>query len=198
MAKRIRRATRADGAALARIYEPYVTEHATSFEMQPPDAGEMSRRVEALEATYPWIVFERDGRVSGYAYASGHQPRAAYRWAANVTVYIEEADHRAGIGRALYTALFDLLRRQHFVTLIAGITLPNANSVGLHEAMGFRMAGVFPRVGFKMGMWHDVAWLHLPLTPGSEAPADLLPTSELWRDPDVERLFAATAATVRD
>lgn len=166
MGTRIRVATKADGEALSVIYAPSVSAAAISFEVTPPDAAEMARRVEAmLSRQIPWLVMERAGAVCGFAYASPHNERPAYDWSVNVSVYVAESHRGQSVGRSLYTALFDLLRRQGFYVAHAGITLPNAASVGLHEAMGFRRVGVYESVGYKLGAWRDVGWWRLELQP---------------------------------
>lgn len=162
-APRIRLATPADGAALAAIYAPAVSDAAISFELDPPDAAEMARRVEKTLARTPWIVFERDGAVRGYAYAARHRDRAAYDWSVEVSAYVHPAAHRSGIGRALYTVLFELLKLQGFRNAYAGVTLPNDASVRLHAALGFTPVGVYRRIGYKFGAWHDVAWFEREL-----------------------------------
>lgn len=161
----LRLATPADGARLAAIYAPAVTVRATSFELVPPDATEMARRVSTLMLRTPWLVIEDERRVVGYAYASPHRDRPAYQWSVEVSAYVDENAHRKGQGRALYTALFDILVQQGFANAYAGITLPNPSSVGFHRAMGFEEIGTFREVGFKFGTWHDVAWLQRPLAP---------------------------------
>jgi L-amino acid N-acyltransferase YncA len=161
----IRMATAADGERLAAIYAPAVTERATSFELTAPDAAEMGRRVTLLTARTPWLVLEEEGQVRGYAYASPHRERPAYQWSVEVSAYVDASTHRAGHGRALYTALFDILTAQGFANAYAGITLPNPASVGFHKAMGFEEVGVYRGVGHKLGRWHDVIWLHRPLAP---------------------------------
>jgi phosphinothricin acetyltransferase len=162
----LRLAVPSDGARLAAIYAPAVTERATSFELTPPDAVEMGRRVATLLARTPWLVAEDDdGLVVGYAYASPHRDRHAYQWSVEVSAYVDNAVHRAGRGRALYSALFQILIAQGFVNAYAGITLPNPASVGFHKAMGFEEIGVYRGVGYKFGRWHDVAWFHMPLAP---------------------------------
>jgi L-amino acid N-acyltransferase YncA len=107
--------------------------------------------------------------VAGFAYASRHRERAAYRWAVDVAVYVAESHRRRNVGRALYAGLLGILREQGFVKAYAGITLPNAASVGLHEAVGFVPTGVFCGEGFKLGQWRDVGWWELGLCP---QPAD--------------------------
>jgi L-amino acid N-acyltransferase YncA len=165
-----------DAPACAAIYAPYVEDSVISFEIQAPSAYEMAERIETIGATHPWLVAERDGRVAGYAYASPHHARAAYRWAADVTVYVDRAHHRAGVGRALYGALFELLRSQRLRIACAGITLPNDASVGLHEALGFVPVGVYRNIGWKDGSWHDVGWWQLDLGAlADEPPPEPLP-----------------------
>ena len=197
MTNAIRRVEARDAAAVRAIYAPYVSDKATSFEVTVPSLEEMERRIQSSGDRYPWLVFERDGVVLGYAYASTHHERQAYQWSVNVSVYVHADAHRSGMGRALYTALFDLLRRQGFVNAYGGITLPNPGSVGLHESMGFVPVGVYTGVGYKFGRWHDVTWLHLLLmTPPHDATAPAA-TSALWRDPSVQAIFAICAASVR-
>jgi phosphinothricin acetyltransferase len=175
----IRLATAADAAAIAAIYAPYVRDTVVSFEAVPPAPDEMRRRVTAVLERWPWLVATEGDAVVGYAYASAHHERAAYRWSVDVTVYLEEARHRRGIGRALYTALFALVRAQGYRNAYAGITLPNAKSVGLHEAMGFRPVGVYQRVGFKHGAWHDVGYWSLELAETDGTPDEPLTMAEL-------------------
>src|SRR3954470_4844369 len=168
----IRMADRRDADDIAAIYRPYVTNAATSFEIEAPDAGEMAARIDAVLARMPWLVCAAPGgETIGYAYASRHHERAAYQWSVDVAVYIQAGHHRRGVGRALYETLFQLLRLQGFYAAHAGITLPNAASVGLHESLGFRPVGVYPAVGWKRGGWHDVGWWHLPLQDRPATPA---------------------------
>ena len=173
-----------DAAALADIYRPYVTGAVTSFEVTPPGAAEMARRIDGVLALAPWLVALDDGGAPiGYAYASRHAERAAYQWSVDTTVYVREGDHRRGVGRALYGALFPLLRLQGFYVAHAGVTLPNAASVGLHESLGFRPVGVYPAVGWKFGAWRDVGWWHLPLQERPATPAPPRPLAEAQRLP---------------
>jgi phosphinothricin acetyltransferase len=163
----IRHADSKDAAACAAIYEPYVSDSVASFELIAPSAGDMAARI---TASYCWLVAE-DGRAPiGYAYAAPHHERAAYRWAADVAIYIDAGHQRAGAGRALYGELFDRLRAAGLWTLCAGITQPNEASNGLHAAMGFRPVGTYRRIGWKAGAWHDVQWWQLDLRPGEPGP----------------------------
>jgi L-amino acid N-acyltransferase YncA len=160
----------ADAAGCAGVYAPYVRNTAISFEEEPPDAHEMARRIEETTAGYPWLVAEVGGRVVGYAYASQHRPRAAYRWTVDVAIYIDSAHHRQGLGRALYEALFDLLCEQGLRMACAGITQPNPASVALHENVGFGLVGVYRQIGWKAGAWHDVAWYQRRLAADADDP----------------------------
>jgi L-amino acid N-acyltransferase YncA len=165
-----------DAAACAAIYAPYVERTPISFEERPPDALEMEARISRYTATHPWLVAEAGGEVVGYAYACRHLERPAYRWDADVSVYVAANRRGEGLGRSLYERLFVHLRRQNFQIACAGITLPNDASVRLHEALGFIQVGVSPRVGWKAGSWHDVSWWQLelvPVTPGT--PLEPLP-----------------------
>lgn len=160
----VRDATERDGEACAAIYAPYVRETAITFETEPPDAAEMAKRIAAALATHAWVVLDEDGgHVAGYAYAGPYKVRAAYQWSCEVSVYTEMGRRRTGAGRALYEALFERLAARGFRMAVAGMTLPNAASAGLHEALGFEEIGVFRRIGFKHDAWHDVAWLQRTL-----------------------------------
>jgi phosphinothricin acetyltransferase len=179
-AGRIRMATPADAEAVLAIYAPVVRTSAITFEYDVPSAEEIAARVRTITSRFPWLVLERDGAVAGYAYATTWRTRAAYQWAAETTVYVREGCHRRGVGRALYRSLLACLRLQGFRLAIGGITLPNAASVALHEAMGFRAAGVHRACGWKLGAWHDVGFWEVVLAPddGGEprpplAPGDL-------------------------
>jgi L-amino acid N-acyltransferase YncA len=165
-----------DAAACAAIYAPHVDASPTSFEEQAPGSDELGARIERTSATHPWLVAVSDGAVIGYAYACPHRQRPAYRWAVDVSVYVAAESRGQGVGRALYEALFERLRRQRFRTACAGITLPNEASVALHERLGFVPLGVFRGIGWKAGAWRDVGWwqLDLGLDPG-RPPSEPLP-----------------------
>jgi L-amino acid N-acyltransferase YncA len=128
-----------------------------SFELDPPDADEMAGRIAMYGASHSWLVAEIDGALTGYAYGSPHAPRAAYASSCDVAVYVDREFSGCRIGRALYAELLPLLGRQYHAAF-AGIALPNEASVGLHEAMGFTLVGIYREVGWKMGGWRDVGW----------------------------------------
>jgi phosphinothricin acetyltransferase len=154
----VRDAQPEDAAACAAIYAPYVTDTAITFEIEPPTVAQMADRMAAAARTHAWLVLEDDGRVVGYAYGAPFASRAAYRWSCEVSVYLEHGRRRRGGGRALYEVLLARLAERGFRTVAAGMTLPNDASVGLHRAMGFEPVGIYRRIGWKLGEWHDVAW----------------------------------------
>jgi phosphinothricin acetyltransferase len=167
-----------DAAACAAIYAPFVTAGIASFEEVAPTAAQVAERMRRTTRTHPWLVLEDAGRVVGYAYASEHRARHAYRWAADVAVYVDPAEHGRGAGRRLYGALLELLRRQGLRSACAGIALPNEASVGLHRALGFELVGTYRAIGWKAGAWRDVAWWQLQLGDDS-APAEPGPPARL-------------------
>lgn len=152
-----------DAPAMLAIYRPYVQSSAVSFEAQVPSSREYTERVRKYLSAWSGFVAESDGRLLGFAYGSAHRERAAYRWSVETTVYVEQGQQRRGIGRTLYERLLSALAELGYCNAYAGVTLPNAASVGLHQAVGFQEIGTFPRVGYKFGRWQDVAWFHLVL-----------------------------------
>ena len=174
MPARIRFADESDAAAIAEIYRPVVESTAISFEIVPPDLSEMARRIVETTREHPWLVCEIGGRVAGYAYATKHRVRSAYRWSVDTSVYVDASVRQSGVGRGLYGSLFGILSAQGYFNAYAGIALPNAASVGLHEAVGFRKIGVYQRVGYKFGEWRDVGWWQLDLRAHEASPADPL------------------------
>jgi phosphinothricin acetyltransferase len=162
-AMQIRTATAADAAILREIYRPYVETTVVSFELDVPSIEEFQHRIVTAVEGWAWLVANIDGRPTGYAYGSAHRARAAYRTSVEVSAYVQPDYHRQGIGRALYTHLLDELGERGFASAYAAITLPNDASIGFHKCLGFEPIGVFPRVGRKFGVWHDVAWFYRPL-----------------------------------
>jgi L-amino acid N-acyltransferase YncA len=168
----IRLATRLDAPQIAEIYRPFCEDNCVSFETEAPGAAEIESRIDKIGKRFPWLVDERDGVVAGYAYASPHRERAAYRWAVEVTVYIREDFRGKGVGRALYAELFGRLRGQNFYKAYAGVLIPHPASQAFHESMGFTLVGVYEKIGFKLGAWRDVGWWVLSLQPESDAPRE--------------------------
>jgi phosphinothricin acetyltransferase len=195
MALHVRLAQASDGQACAAVYDPIVADSAISFETEPPGAAEMSRRIGEVTQRLPWLVAELDGAFAGYAYASRHRERAAYRWAVDVALYVGENCRRRGVAAALYRALFDLLERAHYRRAYAGVTLPNEASIGLHRGLGFETIGTYRRVGYKLGAWHDVTWLGRSLGDDRAPPREPLAFRELLgHEPGRARQVARPAA----
>jgi phosphinothricin acetyltransferase len=179
MSIKIRPASSSDAGGILAVYGPYCSTSPVSFEIVPPTEEQIRERLERVTAWYPWLVAEIDGEVAGYVYATQHRERAAYRWAAEVAVYVADSHHRRGIGRALYSALFELLLEQGYFQAYAGITLPNAASVNLHESVGFKPIAVYESIGYKHGRWLDVGWWQLQLRPKADNPAEPRPFSTI-------------------
>jgi phosphinothricin acetyltransferase len=177
----VRTARPDDADAITALYAPIVAETTISFELEPPTAAEMRTRIETTLQRLPWLVsVDAQGAVDGYAYAGRHRERAAYQWAVDTTAYVRADRRGQGVGRRLYAALFEELVALGYCQAFAGIALPNAASVALHEAMGFQPIGVYRSVGFKHGAWRDVGWWQkalqaLPVAP--EAPRSFGPSA---------------------
>ncbi|HTU70145.1 MAG TPA: arsinothricin resistance N-acetyltransferase ArsN1 family B [Candidatus Baltobacteraceae bacterium] len=170
-----------DAQAFAAIYAPIVAGTHASFENEPPNDAEMERRIRSTLEQTPWLAAECDGAIAGYAYAGRHRERAGYRWAVDVSVYLDERFRGRGIGRALYDRLLALLEQQGFRRAYAGVALPNDASVGLHRALGFEPIGIYRRVGWKAGRWYDVMWLGRDVGPdeGDAQPPEPIPFARL-------------------
>ncbi len=154
----IRPATPADAPGLLAIYAPFVASTPVSFETQVPSAQEFAARVEKTLARWAWLIAESDGQCIGYAYASSHRERSAYRWSVETSAYVAPGWHRRGVGSGLYLDLFAALVSRGYCNAYAGIALPNEASVALHRAVGFEPIGIFKSVGRKFDRWHDVSW----------------------------------------
>lgn len=159
----IRSATPADAAAICVIYNHYVLETAITFEEAAVRPVEMESRIRETLPGLPWLVWDHDGSIHGYAYASKWKGRCAYRHSAEVTVYLDPASTGRGAGSQLYQALFADLRQRRFHTAIGGVALPNPASIALHERLGFRKVAHFEQVGWKLGRWIDVGYWQLLL-----------------------------------
>ena len=196
MSAAIRLVRTADAGAIADIYAPHVDGSPTSFETEPPPAAEIQRRIAETTTQYPWLVCDCGGAVAGYAYATRHRVRDAYQWCVETSVYVHPDFQHLGVARGLYTSLFAILAAQGFVNAYAGITLPNARSVALHEKLGFLPLAVYRGIGFKAGEWHDVGWWHLIVSKHRPAPQPPKPLSEVQRQPDWDALLSTGVSLI--
>ena len=164
------------------IYDTYVRNTGVTFEENTPSFTEFKKRVMNITAELPWLVAEEEGTIAGYAYASPHRSRAAYRWTKEVSVYIHPDFHRRHLASALYHALLQLVRQLGVNSVLAGITQPNDASTRFHAHLGFREVGVYHNVGFKQGEWRDVLWMekHLNLTAPEELRLFADHSSDFW------------------
>ena len=162
----VRSATSADACQLLEIYRPIVLDSAVSFETIPPTQEEFARRIEATNKTHAWLVAEAPSRVAGYAYATPHRSRDAYRYSVETSVYVHSDCRGQGVGTLLYRRLLKVLAELDYYHAYAGITLPNPASVTLHESLGFEAVGVFRSIGFKFNEWHDVSWWYRQIRQG--------------------------------
>ncbi len=165
----IRDAVAADVPAMLEIYAPFVQKTAVSFEYEVPSEEEFRQRLQEHQKLLPWLVYEQDGRVLGYAYAGLPFERAAYRWNAEVSCYLAPEARRRGIGRQLYAQLEHILTALGYRRVYSVVTSANAASLAFHQALGFTEAARFLNVGFKLGRWYDVIWLE-KLLPQAEDP----------------------------
>ena len=163
MSETIRRATLADAAQLVEIYRPSIEDSNASFELVCPGVDEFADRIRAALENHEWLVLETGEQICGYAYGTAHRKRAAYDLSVETSVYVHSKFHGRGIGKRLYQQLFISLQQMGFHNAYAGITLPNAASVALHESFGFKTIGVFREIGFKNDQWHDVGWWQRPV-----------------------------------
>jgi phosphinothricin acetyltransferase len=160
----LRPASAADAASICAIYNAYVATTAITFEEEAVTPQDMAQRIADVgAANLPWLVLEVDGRIAGYSYATKWRARSAYRYSVESTVYLDRAFAGQGLGRLLYGALLDELRKRELHVVIGGIALPNESSVGLHEKLGFLKVAHFTEVGMKFGRWIDVGYWELRL-----------------------------------
>lgn len=161
--KKIRLAIESDVESILEVYTPFITDTVITFEYKVPTVKEFGQRMAEIQQRYPWFVCEVNNNIVGYAYASRFNEREAYDWSADFSIYIRPEFHRRNIGKALYYTLFETLKLQGYYNAYAGVTLPNIKSEGLHESFGFKSAGVYHNVGYKLGSWHDVKWYELKI-----------------------------------
>ena len=175
----IRPATVADLPRILEIYAPYVEHTAISFEYTVPTLAEFTDRFLGITAQFPWLVWEENGAVLGYAYGSLPFERAAYQWSAEASIYLRPEARGKGIGRKLYAALEEILKKQGYRKVYAIITTANEASVAFHQAVGYRHTATFPDCGYKFGQWYGTVWLEKDLNTWPAPPKSPIPVTEL-------------------
>lgn len=176
---KLRVATPGDAAPILDIYSPYILNTSVTFETEVPGISAFSERIAGYLERWPWLVYEVDGVVAGYAYGTRHRERIAYQWCVETSVYVDSRFQKRGIAIALYDALIEILNYQGLRNLYAGINLPNDKSVAFHEKCGFTWFANYKNVGYKLGQWKTVGWWILQLNEYSDDPKPPLKFSEL-------------------
>ena len=159
----IRMATEQDLPAILEIYAPYVQNTAISFEYTVPTLKDFTARFQSITAQFPWLVWEENGVILGYAYGSAPFERAAFSWCSEASIYLHPEAQGRGIGKKLYAVLEELLRLQGYAKVYALVTSANQPSIDFHLAVGYRLTATQPDCGFKLGRWHGLHWLEKPL-----------------------------------
>jgi L-amino acid N-acyltransferase YncA len=186
----IRIARAEDADAIHTIYAPTIIDTAITFETELPGAEAMRQRILTRLQHYPWLVWEEDGRVLAYAYATRFRERAAYDWIAETSIYVHADARRRGIARRLYAVLLDVMRLQGINQAVGVITLPGEVSVAMHEAMGFTPAGVWRKSGYKLGQWWDVGVWQKELQPAANPPVAVQAFSSMVESVALRELLA--------
>ncbi|HEY1870639.1 MAG TPA: GNAT family N-acetyltransferase [Chitinophagaceae bacterium] len=176
----IRIATDADALSILDIYAPYIKDTSYTFETEVPTVDSFKERINSYLQNWPWLVCEING-IAGYAYAGRHRERIAYQWSTECSVYVHDNYQREGVGKALYTALIQILKLQGYRNLYAVINLPNDKSVAFHEKLGFEYFATYKNVGYKLGKWKNVGWWELQLNEYSHEPLPPAKFSEIDR-----------------
>lgn len=161
----VRMASRQDIPQILEIYAPYILDTAVSFEYTVPSLDAFTQRFLSVTAQFPWLVWEENGSILGYAYGSAPFERAAFQWCAEASIYLRPEAHGRGIGKTLYQKLEALLRLQGYQKVYAIITSENQNSVAFHKAVGYSHVADMPGCGFKLGRWHGIIWMEKLLSP---------------------------------
>jgi phosphinothricin acetyltransferase len=178
----IRLATPDDAPGILAIYAPYIEKTSFTFETEVPSLDEFAERISSYLLTWPWLVSETQGKITGYAYATKYRERTAYQWCTESSIYVHDDFQQSGTGRVLYTVLVEILQRQRFRNVYAVINLPNEKSVSFHERMGFRYFATYEQVGYKLGKWKNVGWWRLVINEFGDEPSPPIPFSELNKD----------------
>lgn len=176
---RIRMASLEDSEAIQAIYEPYILNTAITFEYEPISSESFKKRMEDIMLKFPWLVYELEGRIVGYAYCSRFKERAAFDWDCECSVYVDEQYHHRGIATSLYRKLFDLVKQQGYYNIYALIEYTHESSIALHKNFGFIETGVYRKTGYKLGKWWDLMIMEKRLQPLDESPKKIKGINEI-------------------
>ena len=154
----VRNAEAKDASQIASIYNYYIENTTVSFEEKSVTREEMESRINDYTKAYPWLVYEENGKILGYCYATKWRVRSAYKYSAETSVYVDKDCHGKGIGTGLYTELVRRCKEQGIHVLVAGIALPNEKSQKIHEKIGFKKIAHFEEIGRKCDSWIDVGY----------------------------------------
>ena len=189
MEAHIRFITEADYQGALEVYALYVLHTAVTFDYEVPSLEDFSQKLYGISQRYPVLVCEIDGQVVAYCYGGAHRAKIAYQWSVESTIYISEAYHGKGLGHIMYTALFDILRLQGFINVYAGVSVPKAQSEHFHLKYGFKPVGVFEKIGYKFGQWHDLSWFEYRLVEHPDVPSLPITITEIKEREDVKAIL---------
>ncbi len=175
----VRLAKASDSEGILKIYAPYIRDTVVSFETEVPTIDEFASRIEKITSVYPFLVYEIDDEIVGYAYASKHRERAAYLYDVDVSVYVLSGFHGSGVAHILYNCLFALLNKLGYKNAYAAYTEPNIKSMKFHNKFGFTSIGTHFKTGYKFGQWYDVTWLQKNISEYEINPQKPLTINEL-------------------
>lgn len=193
---RIRIARPDDAEAIQKIYAPYVTDTAVTFEYDVPSVEEFRNRITEIEKNYPWLVATIDHQVVGYAYANQFKAREAYNWAVEMSVYVVQDMRRQGIGTKLYYALEEFLREMGYRNCNACIAVSprryrndedifKNESTRFHRHVGYNFVGRFHKVGYKFGKWYDMVWMEKKIGEHVDDPGPVEPFATWRQEKDI-------------
>lgn len=164
-AEKIRFAVLEDAEQILKIYAPYILNTPVSFEYEVPSLENFKKRMVGIMETHPYLVYERDGKIIGYAYASPYLTRRGFGWDAEVSIYLDQEEQGKEIGRLLYEPLLDMLKEMGVVNVYALIVHPHERSEKFHQKMGFQQEAIFEKTGYKLGQWLDLVYMKKQLNP---------------------------------
>lgn len=177
----IKFATKKDAQSLLNIYSQYIDTPIT-FEYVLPTQEEFAQRIEDITSEYPYLICMDKEQVVGYAYAHRHMAREAYKWNAELSIYLDKSFRSKGLGKKLYTMLIEILKLQGIKTVYGCVTLPNEKSENLHKSLGFKNIGTYHNTGYKCGKWHDIQWFGKSIGTYDLNPKPFIPISKIEKE----------------